>query len=214
MKEGKKQMIKKEIITMQSESWFDEERTHRYVLRKQWYEGVKEGQTGDIAVVVTIRPTNTSALVEDLSSMLIEKNIRQLGFTGFIAVNLFSSIKAKNKATFLAGTDDNTFEVMTTVLKEKRITQIIFACGSILTTSTIALEQAKKIYDLLSVKQKKLTKVLVNPTNGHLAHPLSVYSRREWLVADLDTNIFEESSSVQGKNDKPLENVTDEPPDV
>ena len=117
-------MIKKEVITMQSEAWFSEDRQSRYVLRKQWYEGVNEDKTGKLAVVITIRPTSTSAFVEDLTSMLIEKNIRQLGFTGFIAVNLFSSIHAENKATFLKGSDENTLEGFQQCLKRNGLVKL------------------------------------------------------------------------------------------
>ena len=181
-------MIKKEVITMQSESWFSEDRQSRYVLRKQWYEGVNEDKTGKLAVVITIRPTSTSAFVEDLTSMLIEKNIRQLGFTGFIAVNLFSSIHAENKATFLKGSDENTLEVISTVLKEKRISQIIFACGSIIETNSLAMEQAKKIFNLLSSKQKKMCKLLISSKSATSkpSHPLNVNVRKEWILGDVD----------------------------
>jgi len=161
-------MIKKEVITINTESWRSEDQTHRYVLRKQWYEGLKEEKSGKIALVITIRPTSTSAFVEDMTSMFIEKNIRQLGFTGFIVVNLFSSIHATNKATYLKGTNENTLEVISTVVKEKRSSQIIFACGSIVETN------------LLTEKQKKATKMLVNPNTGKLANTLSDYVRKEW----------------------------------
>lgn len=179
-------MIKKEVITINTESWRSEDQTHRYVLRKQWYEGLKEEKSGKLALVITIRPTSTSAFVEDMTSMFIERNIRQLGFTGFIAVNLFSSIHATNKATYLKGTDENTLEVISTVLKEKRISQIIFACGSIVETNSLAMKQAKEIFNLLTEKQKKATKTLVNPNTGKPAHPLSVYVRKQWVLKGVE----------------------------
>lgn len=199
-------MIKKEMITIRSTSWYDVGQTHRYVLKKQWYKGTKEEQTENLAVVVTIRPTGTTPFVEDLSSLLIEKNVRQLGFTGFIAVNLFSSIKAKKKATFVTGADENTFEVISTVLNDKGVKEIIFACGSILTTNSLALKQAKTIYDLLTVKQKKMTKMLINPTNGTFAHPLNVYSRKEWVLNELDPAMFQLEGETKTVNDKAAEN--------
>ena len=196
---------------MQSESWYDEAREHRYVLRKQWYEGVKEDKIGQdsISVVITIHPTSTSAFVEDLTSMLIEKNIRQLGFAGFIAINLFSSIKAKNKTTFITGNDENSLEVISTVLKEKRISQIIFACGSILSGNVTAINQAAKIYELLNAKQKKTTQVLVDPDSGKYAHPLNPRSRNKWVLEKLDPKIFLEPSLKMKIDDKTNENVSD-----
>lgn len=192
-------MIKKEVITMQSESWFDESRTHRYVLRKQWHSGLKEDKDGPIALVITIRPTTTSAFVEDLTSLLVERNIRQLGFTGFIAVNLFSSINAKNKATFLNGNDEHSSDVISTVLKEKRISQIIFACGSILTNNVTASNQAAEIYEQLSAKQKKITRILVDPNSGKVAHPLNAWSRKEWVLDKLNLKLFDTAKSTNDK---------------
>ena len=47
----------------------------------------------------------------------------------------------------------------------------------------MAYEQAKTIYDQLSAKQKKMTKVLIN-AEGKLSHPLSIHVRNEWQLAD------------------------------
>lgn len=171
-------MINKQLITIKSEAWTNERNTHRYVLRREWLEGI-EDKKGDLAAVITIRPSSTSPYTEDLTMMLIEKHVRQLGFSGFIAVNLFSSIEAKDRASFLKGVDDQTLEVFTTVLAEKRISQIIFAVGSIVKTNSVAMDQAEKCYDLLTPKQKKMTQVLIN-SKGAIAHPLSVQVRKAW----------------------------------
>ena len=63
--------------------------------------------------------------------VLIEKNIRQLGFTGFIAVNLFHIQKRKSPRVFSRGNDEQSLEILTTAFTEKKINTIIFACGSI-----------------------------------------------------------------------------------
>ena len=174
-------MIKKELITIQSEAWFDEEKEHRYVFRRQWSNAQNKDKEESLAVVVTIRPGGTVAHVEDLTMMLVEKNIRQLGFDGFIAVNLFSAINSNTKG----GIDDNTVEVISTVLKDKQINRIIFACGSILYANKVSLSQAQAIFDLLSAKQKKQAKILVDPTTSRFAHPLCPYVRKSWSLVDL-----------------------------
>ncbi|MEY8445640.1 DUF1643 domain-containing protein [Enterococcus ratti] len=175
-------MIEKELVNTQTEVWRDPDYTHRYVFKCQWaIKGKKEKE--ELAVVITIRPTDTEAFTNDLSMLLIEKNIRQLGFTGFIAVNLFSYTKAKSPRLFSRGNDEQSLEALMTVLAEKKIKTIIFACGSIMATSQVAYEQAKTIYDQLSAKQKKMTKVLIN-AEGKLSHPLSIHVRNEWQLAD------------------------------
>ena len=86
-------MIEK-LVTTQTEVWRDPHHTHRYVFKRQWAIKGKEAED-KLAVVITIRPTDTEPFTNDLSMLLIEKNIRQLGFTGFIAVNLFRTQKRK-----------------------------------------------------------------------------------------------------------------------
>lgn len=173
-------MIKKELVTIQSESWFDDQKEHRYVFRRQWSSAQNKDKEDSLAVVVTIRPGGASPFVEDLTMMLIEKNVRQLEFDGFIAVNLFSAINSGTKT----GIDDNTLEVISTVLKGKQIGQVIFACGSILYTNKAAFSQAQAIFDLLSAKQKKQAKTLVDPTTTRFAHPLCPYVRKSWSLVD------------------------------
>lgn len=177
-------MIKKQMSTTLTETW--SRKNHRYVFRRQWQEGDTENKENHaISVILTIRPTTTACpYIEDLTMLLIEKNVRKLGFTGFIAVNLFSSIEAKNKATFKKGNDENSQEVFQTVLSEKRVKQIIFACGSITKTNQLAMDQAKIYYELLTAKQKKMTKVLVD-SSGSPAHPLNVQVRNDWLLTDV-----------------------------
>lgn len=179
-------MIKKEFVTIQSEAWFDEKKEHRYVFRRQWSNAQNKDKEESLAVVVTIRPGGTAAHVEDLTMMLIEKNIRQLGFDGFIAVNLFSAIKLGTKE----GIDDNTLEVISTVLKDKQIGQVLFACGSILYTNKQARIQAQAIYDLLNVKQKKQARILIDPTTSRFAHPLCPFVRKSWSFVDASREDF------------------------
>lgn len=101
-------MIEKELVTTQTEVWRDPHQTHRYVFKRQWAIKGKEAEE-KLAVIITIRPTDTEPFTNDLSMLLIEKNIRQLGFTGFIAVNLFSYTKAKSPRVFLRGNDEQSF---------------------------------------------------------------------------------------------------------
>lgn len=176
-------MIKKEVVTSRVEVWRNPEKTHRYAFWKTWE--IEGGKSGDnIAVVITIHPIDTEPFTNDLSMLLIEKNVRKLGFTGFIAVNLFSFIELKKKKTYSEGNDDQSLEIIQAMLKEKQVNQIIFACGAILNSNPLAMTQAKIIYDRMTAKQKKLVKILVD-TSGKGVHPLNVYSRKKWLLADI-----------------------------
>lgn len=161
-------MIDKEIVTTKTEVWRDTKNTHRYVFRRQWSTGAKEEKIGPLAVVITIRPTSTEAFVTDLSLLLIEKNCRQLGFAGFIAVNLFSLVQQASSVRYQKANDSQSLEAIQTALAEKRVEQIIFACGSVTKTNQLAYHEMKELYNCLTEKQKKQTKVLVD-TEGKVA---------------------------------------------
>lgn len=181
-------MIDKEIVTTKTEVWRDTTNTHRYVFRRQWFTGAKEEKTGPLAVVITIRPASTEPFVTDLSLLLIEKNCRQLGFAGFIAVNLFSMVQHSPTISYQKANDSQSLETIQTALAEKRIEQIIFACGSVTKTNQLAHQQLKKLYTCLTEKQKKQAKILVD-SDGKPAHPLNVQVRKNWLLADYNGTI-------------------------
>lgn len=183
-------MIDKEVVTTKTEVWSDKKSTHRYVFRRQWSTGTKEEKTGPLAVVITIRPTSTEAFVKDLSLLLIEKNCRQLGFAGFIAVNLFSLVQRSPRISYQKANDSYSLETIQTALSEKRVEQIIFACGSVTKTNQLASQEMKKLYNCLTEKQKRQTKVLVDP-DGNAAHPLNVRVREKWALIDYSDGMNE-----------------------
>lgn len=189
-------MIDKENITMKTEVWRDEKLEHRYVFRRTWYKGTKEDKEGPMAVVITIQPVSVEPFTTDLSMLLIEKNIRQLGFTGFIAVNLFSNVPIKHSAKREMQNSKESLEVIQTVLMEKRIQRIIFACGAITNTNQKAYDRLQEIYQALTPEQQKIAKVLVDGSNK-VAHPVNVYVRNHWKLVDVD-QLFTDKSS---KND-------------
>lgn len=187
-------MIDKEIVTTKTEVWRDTKKTHRYVLRRQWCTGTKEEKTGPLVIIITISTTSTEAFVTDLSLLLIEKNCRQLGFAGFIVVNLFSLVQKTSSVSYQKANDSQSLETIQTALSEKRIEQIIFACGSVTKTNQLAYQQMKTLYSCLTEKQKEQTKVLVD-TNGKAAHPLNVRVREKWYLADYSVLKNEEKES-------------------
>lgn len=180
-------MFVKEIVTTKTEIWKDEANRHRYIFRRQWFEGNKEDKALPLAVVFTIRPTSSEPYVTDLSLLLIEKNCRQLGFSGFIAVNLFSLIQKGNKVNYSRGNDSQSLEAIEKALTEKRVKQIIFACGSIVKNNKIANELMLNIYDGLSESQQSKVKFLVDK-KGEYAHPLNVYVREKWTLKDYNAS--------------------------
>lgn len=143
--------------------------------------------------MITIRPSDVEPFTTDLTLFLIEQNIRKLGnYSGFLAVNLFSSTELTTASSFASkGTDENTMETLSTALSQKGVDTIIFAVGSVINSNTIAFEQTKTIYNLLNTKQKEMTKVLTDTNTGNWSHPLNPACRKEWKLADIDSKVFD-----------------------
>lgn len=70
-------------------------------------------------MVITIRLADMSLFITDLSLLFFEENVRKIGYSGFIAVNLFSSIHIKDNVSFENGVDGNIIEIIQTVIGEK-----------------------------------------------------------------------------------------------
>ena len=66
---------------------------HRYVLSKQW------NSNKPMVTVLTLYPSSSDLVGDDMTMMLITKNVYKLGYGGFYSVNLFSKydIDKKNK---------------------------------------------------------------------------------------------------------------------
>ena len=178
-------MIEKKLEIVKTEIWRDSEtRTHRYVFRREWESAKKDEKTGPLAVVITIRPSDVEPFTTDLTLFLIEQNIRKLGnYSGFLAVNLFSSTELTTASSFASkGTDENTMETLSTALSQKGVDTIIFAVGSVIQSNTTAIEQTKAIYNLLNAKQKKMTKVLTDPNTGNWSHPVGKAGSWQLLI--------------------------------
>ena len=82
-------------------------------------------------------------------------------------------------------------ETLSTALSQKGVDTIIFAVGSVIHSNTTAIEQTKAIYSLLNAKQKKMTKVLVDPNTGNWSHHLNPPCRKEWKLAAIDPKVFD-----------------------
>lgn len=179
-------MINKTMDTAIVEVWSSGTASdkQRYLFKKTWGSDAKNNM-----VVITIHPGSTDPFVSDLTTLFIEKHVRSLGYSGFLAVNLFSNTGSKRKMI-----NDENKEAIQTVLKDKSITQIVIACGSILMTNKIAYNQCKSLYEGLPAKLKKMTSLLVTD-NNEIAHPLNVYSRLRWHFKEVDA-FFNETDKI------------------
>jgi hypothetical protein len=83
-------MITEEKATIQITARFNEERSHRYYLRRQWNEN--ESKT---ACIIMSNASNADIIQGDLTGMIIQNNLAALQFSSCIIVNLFSRMVQK-----------------------------------------------------------------------------------------------------------------------
>lgn len=171
-------MIKKITDTATIEVWVNEKSPtkERYLLKKTWSDEANH------AVVITIHPGSCDPFISDLTTLFIEKHIRLLGYSGFYAINLFSTVNGAVKKI-----SEENEQVIETILKDKSIQKVIFACGSVIETNKLAHKECYKIYDQCSEKLKKRTSML--SVNGKQAHPLNVYCRNNWQLSTMEKYI-------------------------
>lgn len=167
-------MIQKESQTAITEVWMNEERNHRYLFKKTWEKGEK------VVLVLTIQPAANVPYVQDLTTMLVEKKVQEAGYQGYLLVNLFSKISQSTTGrNSKVGYTEETMDVLKTAVAHKELVDIIIAVGSIPNTNQVAMKQLQCFYELLSAKQQKGVKVLVDEF-GKSAHPLAPKMRHIW----------------------------------
>lgn len=166
-------MFTNETSVFQSEGIFNKDKTHRYLLTKQWNKDKKT------ITVVTKHPNYDGVYINDLTTHLICNELAKMDYGTIHFVNLFSKIRTVGTT----GTMKNDFDKHTDIHMIKAIKasdDVLIAWGSI--DSYPAYQ--KRIKSV--VKQIKETKkpllALINPLTDKITHPLSPIARSGWTI--------------------------------
>lgn len=184
-------MIVKKGATITIENWLSDNNQHRYLQKRVWGEGK------NIAVVVTVHPGTADPIITDLTTMLIQTKVHELGHDGVFLVNLFSAINvtSKNKRALKQGFDIHSFEVLDSVFSDKAVKSIIFGMGSIVANNQLAVEAFNEVLGKIPQAKRKLVKYLVTD-EGKPAHPLFPSVRSGWVLSK-EINLDIESDNVK-----------------
>ncbi|WP_281738434.1 DUF1643 domain-containing protein [Enterococcus dispar] len=171
-------MIVKKGATITIENWLSDNNQHRYLQKRVWGEGK------NIAVVVTVHPGTADPVNADLTTLLIQNRVHELGHDGVFLVNLFSSLSvtSKNKRALKQSFDAHSFEVLDSVFSDKSVKAIIFGMGSIVANNQLAAEAFNEVLGKIPQAKSKLVKYLVTD-EGKPAHPLFPSVRGEWVLS-------------------------------
>jgi hypothetical protein len=83
-------MIAEEKAIIQITARFNDERTHRYLLRRQWNE-----ENTKSATILMSNASNADIIQGDLTGMIIQNNLAYMEYSSVNIVNLFSYMTSK-----------------------------------------------------------------------------------------------------------------------
>jgi len=157
-----------ETNTISITATFNEERTHRYSLRREW------DSTKKSACIIMSNSSNADITKGDLTSLLIQNNLAALDYGAVTAVNLFSyrcsKLDLSKEVDISALTNADNEGQIVQAAKDSDI--IILAIGTLAKTYKRALPYQNRLYDLLRDYQDKIH-VISAPCGTEGLHPLS-----------------------------------------
>lgn len=168
-------MSKIETSTMKTTVIYNDDKTHRYLLRKEWNEKLPE------AMVLMLSPSVADTVSVDRTTMLVLENLERLNYGKVSIVNLFSALNGKRTENEL---DDENLAYITEAAE--RAEGIIYAVGTGGDGNKTVLKQQ---YDILNLLKPWKTKIqCIADRNGKkFYHPLCP-AVHHWRLEQFDYN--------------------------
>lgn len=169
-----------ERSTIVVEVLLNEEKTERYLYKRIW----SKAKAPKLACVMTIHPGSTDPNSMDLTTMLIANSIYEMGYDGFLSVNLTSKLQQKRKISANDFSEENETAILD-AFNDEQVEKKIVAVGSSIKTNKEVNAQLKSIIAQLSEERQKMVEVLVG-LDGPV-HPLTPIARGVggWKMARL-----------------------------
>lgn len=165
-------------LTIRTEVIFNEEKTHRFLLRKEW------DKTKEKAMIIMRNPSNADEITLDYTTMFIINNLHKLGFGSVDIVNIYSKVNS-NSIVELEDDKKEQKENQNQIDKSSaRADKIIIAWG--MNTSSKKMEARKEI----TIKRliKHLDKICqISDHRGRAGyHPLAPQIRQKWTLVPME----------------------------
>lgn len=159
--------------SIRSEAVFNEDYTHRFILRKEWNKEKKK------AVVIMIQPNTNDPYELDLTTVRVINNLNRIGYGYVDLVNIYSVV---TKKLYLKGYDED-------LVREENDGYILRACTK---TDTVILawgsveETSPKIADRIQELMTKLEPfkdkmyIICDSQTTAARHPLAPSVASHW----------------------------------
>ena len=162
-----------ERTTMTTEVIYNDNRTHRFLLRKHWNSDKPS------AAIIMIYPSTSTGVTVDHTTMFVLQNLERLNYGGVYIVNLFSSLNGKHTKTDVE--EENRVFIREVCSKAETI---IWAVGTGSDGIKKVMYQQKQVIEMLAEYKDKL-KCIADNTGKKFYHPLCP-AVRYWNLVDFD----------------------------
>lgn len=179
--------------TIKGEAIFNEERTHRFLLKRTW------NKAKPLAAVVMLNPCDADALLADTTTYLVINNVARLEeFGGVIIVNLYSRLTSKLNFKWNDDTDLNLPENDVYIKKAaEEASKVILAWGRAVDTHKRVAERSVQVLNQLLEYREKLYVISDGERIG--LHPLTPAIRNRWVLETFDSALEKRKLQEQEK---------------
>lgn len=162
--------------TIKCESIFNDERTHRYLVKRVW------NKDKPCIAVIMIAPCLSDNIVSDTTTNLVINNVAHMEeYGGVHILNLYSMLANKLCFRFNSDEDLSHAENDDYIVKSAReCSKVILAWGKTENTNQRIAERAAKVISLLQPFAAKLYHISDGTRTG--LHPLTPTVRSRWLL--------------------------------
>lgn len=168
-------MLIKEENVLQTSVIFSQDKTHRYLLKKQWDDKLPK------VTIIMLNPSRASSIRMDMTTFYTVNNIADLNYGAVEIVDLYSNINTeiKGRADLTAFTDkENDKQILASVAG---CDIAIIAWGKITETNKNVKQRTDEIIKLLNKYKQKLH--VIEDKRGRKGwHPLAPSIRNEWKI--------------------------------
>lgn len=159
-----------ETTTMKTTVIYNDDKTHRYLLRKEWNSDKPSAE------IIMLYPSFADTVTVDHTTMFVLQNLERLDYGSVNIVNLFSSMSGKHSTLDID--EDNMNYIMECAEKSDII---IFATGTGGDGNKTVLRMQKQVLDMLKPFHNKLN-CITDARGRKFYHPLCP-AVRKWILS-------------------------------
>ena len=164
--------------SLRTEAVFNDEMTHRYILKKEWNKNKPK------ATIVMINPSSANEMEIDMTTMNVINNLNRLDYGAVDIVNLFSLIcpKISMKYSMSELVDvDNDIYIEKSALKSDIV---IIAWGSVGEGVRKIMNRQQELLDKLKPFNDKMY-IIYDPYSNKAMHPLCPRIKQQWRLVKM-----------------------------